>query len=638
MPKEIPAPKSPSRTSEGGTGLDHVPAGHIVIGTGEEEMRAISSETFINDIIGGDLQRLRALIEELRREALEVAAEAAPDEESPFGVVLAGYEGTTVEAEVQGNLIASSFRWLIYIGEDPPSNPFYNDPAAEAQGEVDARYGVFVETGLTALTGSEKYWVAVIFFTGSQWLGDRSEPVIVEAREGPIASRNPWWEITIEDDGATFANFGVRLHDPFELTDRVEWRYVQIGEFDSGWTLQDSDPNDLDQYNQLVQQAVGRLQQIMFRFRWRPAGTSSANDEWVTIESMIFGSQVTQEAVSIVPRLNSQGQLVAIVNGTAGIESVKVAAALTNPPSDSTVRAQTPINANPAESGILLTLEPGQVGALKAFGYTQINGGGTETPKPATAKIFFGVSRQPRVHAAATRADDDVTISIEVEDLSFSVSSIQYRVRQSDDASWGSWSNFSTSTGTIGVDEYLSRGVTLSSPDGKDTQVEWRVEYSNEVGDTKSIGDVIFLANLREIVKTLKFPFSSMVPVNNSTTWSIVSYLRPGDTTARSFFGSVVLPVGIELQEINSRAYRNGTSDDIDIFFYRISNTAGSTTLATLTHNTTGWQTIISSLSETVAGDIYVVEVRMDALSNAVDTKYLWTEFDYLAPGYSQTY
>lgn len=256
----------------------------------------------------------------------------------------------------------------------------------------------------------------------------------------------------------------------------------------------------------------------------------------------------------------------------------------------------------------------------------------------ATAVIL----RTPEVSEVVTRSGTTATLTLTIADPTLAITAIQFNKREGDGALTGYVSTWDSSSGTIGVNTALSRSENVSVPDGKDSEIRWRVIYTDAAGNSRTIENTVHLANLRTITKVLRVPFSEMIPAVDTDTWNVTgSAIRPNATLNTSnFMGSMVLPIGVTITNVSARLFRNTSSDTAFVLFVRGDSSGGAgSTLATLTHSTTGWQTISSGISELVdSGDSYFFNVELQSNSAAADSAFAWLEVTYSVPSYAASY
>lgn len=103
---------------------------------------------------------------------------------------------------------------------------------------------------------------------------------------------------------------------------------------------------------------------------------------------------------------------------------------------------------------------------------------------------------------------------------------------------------------------------------------------------------------------TVVYGKAQALPVTNTTTWSMVTaYLTPNAIgTTETFYIPVILPEGAQITGWTARLYRASTSDAASAYMGKVDNVGNITPLgSTISHTTTGYQTLTQSVSETVA-------------------------------------
>ncbi len=161
------------------------------------------------------------------------------------------------------------------------------------------------------------------------------------------------------------------------------------------------------------------------------------------------------------------------------------------------------------------------------------------------------------------------------------------------------------------------------------------------ISDTKTV-KVGTVASPSSLAKTIRIPFGELVGTTGGSDYAMVQgYARPGTAnTLVEMVGSVVLPKGVTITAFRSRLYRQNSGDTANAVLSRVDESNGNlTTLKTLVHATTAaWSTLSDSLTETVGDTTYRVLAAMIGVSNALDARCMWFEFDYTMPDYSKSY
>lgn len=157
------------------------------------------------------------------------------------------------------------------------------------------------------------------------------------------------------------------------------------------------------------------------------------------------------------------------------------------------------------------------------------------------------------------------------------------------------------------------------------------------VASTKTV-KVGTVASPSSITKPLRITSAEVIPVGDTQLWSFFDgYLHAGSSTVVLIARAAVLvPKGITLTTVRARLYRNSTSDVASAILIRVADDGTVTTLATLTHSTTGWQTVSASLSQLVGDEVYFLSISLDPNTNGTHVRFNWAEFDYTMPSYDK--
>jgi len=176
-------------------------------------------------------------------------------------------------------------------------------------------------------------------------------------------------------------------------------------------------------------------------------------------------------------------------------------------------------------------------------------------------------------------------------------------------------------------------------------------KYALKASDTvgKETDDDLFIATAKtvkvgtvaspsSITKTLRIHHAEFVPADQTSAWHYGNLqVQPGNLNFQSFWAPVVLPPGVTVTRLRMRAYRQTTGKIAEATLWKVVSDATSS-LVTITHNTTGWQTKEGSLSQLVGGEAYTIELSLSAqgAGAGVDARLQYVELEYTMPDYSK--
>jgi len=135
--------------------------------------------------------------------------------------------------------------------------------------------------------------------------------------------------------------------------------------------------------------------------------------------------------------------------------------------------------------------------------------------------------------------------------------------------------------------------------------------------------------------RTILMHANKFMPATDTTLWVNTVSLDPNATGSFPAYRAALenLPVGTVITEVEARFFRQTTSDVSTLKLVRVSDTAGTTTITTLTHSSTSWQTITNAITETVAPDqSYQLLVDLNSVTAAKDSRFLWAKVTYEIP------
>lgn len=247
------------------------------------------------------------------------------------------------------------------------------------------------------------------------------------------------------------------------------------------------------------------------------------------------------------------------------------------------------------------------------------------------------VVQQPRVNYSVSWSGADATVMATLSDPTKAVTTgrwftIVQGVAGSSSDVWD------TETGTPGTDATLTFVETVTVNPGTDVSFDAEFDFTDEEGNTKTIGFDIPLANLQAVAKTLRIPATKFVPGADTFGWTMIpNYFAASNTSGLFGYAALELPDGVTITGISARMNRGSVSDTAEVKLFR-NDEAGNVTLATLTHSTTGYQTVSSgALTEDTTGRNYTVraDLNLNTLGNTALVG--WVEVTYTADSFAQT-
>ncbi len=230
---------------------------------------------------------------------------------------------------------------------------------------------------------------------------------------------------------------------------------------------------------------------------------------------------------------------------------------------------------------------------------------------------------------------DTLKMTVDVEDLSLSVTAIAFNKRSEDGARSGFVTTWDSTTGTIGASTTLQRVESVAATPGKDAEIGWRVTWTDADGASQIEEDWSEAVHMEAQTKLLRIPHTDFRVQDETDTFehSANRVLPRNVGTQTNFYASFVVPKGVTITEIEAQMFRAAVGDLAVCVFHRGSPTADTTNqLATLTHTGTGYSTKSATLSELVADDLYLFEYRGTCTVTAFDSRFKWAEITYTVP------
>lgn len=495
-----------------------------------------------------------------------------------------------------------------------------------------------IGTLLTAEPGDTVYFAA--FGYGPN--GEESTTLAIAEATYHTATPPPSLYVYTESESGSTGSFGVRVQNPGGLEVDLYYRTKSGTGSWSSWTLKQASAVEGVTYSETVTLVEKHLSYIEFRLDYEFAGDSQS----IHLKSSGFDRGRVPN-VTCVPSIDSSGVVYPTFTGDFDTASIKYATSTAGQPTATTVRSVGAVNARNYTGGGHGPLNQGQTLYISWFGYSETNGNGNEQTELGQTRITRGVDPQPKIQVSGTRVGTTATVVVTVDDPALKVTAIQYRIRSG--SSISSWSSsWSSSSGTIGANTSLSRTLNQTVQDGTDIEIEWRVTFDDQNGNSKSVGDSIPVSNLRELTKRIRVPYSSFQASSGSDGWvaipdSIYGYLQPNVTNSvREFSTSIVLPQGVELAYVRTHVYREPGVANVSARMraFRVPDGGSPQPLITeLYASHTGWGTLQRGVSHTIEDDeIYTVVVDLTSRNHPSDARLRWAELEYVVPDYSKTY
>lgn len=638
----------------------------------------------------------------------------------------------TASAAVSGDFDTASIKIVASTSATPAAATVRAATAINGRDLTPADIGALV----TELTAGDTVYFAAFGYSEEDGGGNESTSLAVAQKTVGVVA--PLLEVSSESEASSTGTFAVTLRDPSGVATAIYYRTKSGSGAWGSWTLKTGTPSNGITYTETVSLVEDHLSYIEFRVDYSLLGLAKS----LSLKSSGFDKGKVPD-LSLVPRISETGAVSCEIQGDFDTASAKVAASSSGYPTDTTVRAAPALNGRivPAATvGALVTLNVGETAYLKAFGYSATGGGGTESSVAITASITRGASYTPKVQTSVTRSGTTATVALTVTDTLKRVTAVEFNKREG--GSYGGWvstwdaatgtagadasltrsegvslardsellwrvtytdengdsktlgdavtfplyvmpkvkaeitrsgttatvtvsaedprlvitdiqwssqaqggtatsfsSTWSSSTGTPGTDATLTRSKTFTVVDGADLAVRYQVTFTDESGASKIIADTLTVSNLASVAKTIRMPAAELMPDENSMSWSMIfGVLSPGALATAVFTGAVVLPVGVTITAVRARLYRANTSATATCVLYELLDDGSNSALATLSHSTTGWQTVSASLSKLVGSSAFVTLITLDPDTAANDASVMWWEFDYTVPSYAKTY
>jgi len=224
---------------------------------------------------------------------------------------------------------------------------------------------------------------------------------------------------------------------------------------------------------------------------WAVGYDLGGGTEWITgTETFDIDENPSGTGTAVV---YSNGNASCDLFGDEDTASWKVAASVTSFPTATTVRAQTADDGQSltaSDIGTLVSASNGDTIYYSAFPYSSTGGGGTEGAMVNFIGNYFDTDTlptdpvAPKAFVVPSVSGSTGTLDLTVRDEYLSVTAIEKRTKQGSGA-WSSWSSLTGGTGTIGVDEDLTRSQTVTIEEKHNSEIGIRIAWTDELSATR---------------------------------------------------------------------------------------------------------------------------------------------------------
>lgn len=278
---------------------------------------------------------------------------------------------------------------------------------------------------------------------------------------------------------------------------------------------------------------------------------------------------------------------------------------------------------HPGNSQITLSNRPEDLSGLG------IPGRRPKAEKPETTNTR---TVNPTVDSDWTRVSSATAqLNLVISDPFLKVKAIEFNKREGSQSgdifSTAFVSSWDGSTGTIGTDVIMTRREDVTTDEGEESIIRWRVQFTDKNGEGRTIAGAQSSANVDEEAGiTIDYPAEMVQAATDLQNYTITTWFTPRGAASVSGFLGFVLPVGVTITDWAARVYRNSTSDVASVTLLQINSTGGATALGSVqTHSGTGWTTLTDSgPNHTVAAlDHFNFQISLTNNSSVSDARFL---------------
>lgn len=224
-----------------------------------------------------------------------------------------------------------------------------------------------------------------------------------------------------------------------------------------------------------------------------------------------------------------------------------------------------------------------------------------------------------------------------------------------DAGAWSEWLHTPAVTGTQGAKPVLLPADVGADDAAQDRKKAWTDgAYALRASDTvgKDAYDDLYVGSSKTvkvgttaspgtITKTLRVPFSNLLPGSSAALWTtgLSSILPNAINTTLTCRCSFVMPKGVTVTQLAVRMNRNDATNDVAVAkLYSADDSATATLLATCTHTGTGQSTVTAALSQVVGNEYYIVSLDLKGFAANNDAYMMYFEVTYTMPSYDKGY
>lgn len=276
---------------------------------------------------------------------------------------------------------------------------------------------------------------------------------------------------------------------------------------------------------------------------------------------------------------------------------------------------------HPGASQITLSNRPEDLSGLG------VPGRRGKAARPVTTSVR---TINPSVNADWVRVSSATAqLDLAVKDPYKKVTAIEFRKREGSQAAdifTTAWSSgWDGSTGIAGSDMTLTRREDVATDVGEESIIRWRVQFTDRNGVGQTIAGAQSSANVDEEASIdIEFGYIDAAPANETFPWIKAGYLSVRSTGLGLYVVDLAQPLGVVATGWAVRLYRNSTSDGAVGTLRKVSSTGGLTTIDTLTHATTSWADLTSTISPhtMIAGERLQVLLALTNNSGPLDARF----------------
>lgn len=226
--------------------------------------------------------------------------------------------------------------------------------------------------------------------------------------------------------------------------------------------------------------------------------------------------------------------------------------------------------------------------------------------EPVRVSMPYNADHRPVVKDDWVRSGTTATLTLTIADPFLAITAVEFNKREGAGSATGWVTSWDTASGTT----TLTRVEAVSVPQGKDSEIQWRVTYEDAAGVSRTVEGSQSVSNWDESTRTHQLNLLAFEDAENNgiklvdgagATYVVANIVLGGPGLYSMQFEQ---PIGQILRNITIDLYNTTGDNSISFSWYYITTGGAITTLySSLGHSgTTGWETLGGTNVDHTAG------------------------------------